>query len=145
VADRQPLFALTLHRPWPWAVLHGKDVENRPWQPPPEVVGRLIALHAGKRWDYDGVRVIHKLLPDCPGSSDDHPTGIVGLARVTGCVTDSTSLWFFGLYGWTLGDVIALPRPVACRGDKGIWPVTGQVLDRVREGYRQVLQTGGAR
>lgn len=38
--------ALTLKQPWPWA-FPLKDIENRVWQPPRQVLGQWIALHGG--------------------------------------------------------------------------------------------------
>jgi len=50
--------AITLHRPWPFAIFHlpsgiRKDVENRSWKPPFSVLGERIAIHAGKVFDDD--------------------------------------------------------------------------------------------
>ena len=44
---------LTVRPPWSWALLHGKDVENRTWST--DYRGSLL-LHAGarSRWDPDG-------------------------------------------------------------------------------------------
>jgi hypothetical protein len=44
--------------------------------------------------------------------------------------------WFVGPVGWYLRDVVAMPRPVACRGAPGLWLVEGGLLAQVREGYR---------
>lgn len=44
--------------------------------------------------------------------------------------------WWCGPVGWYLRDVVALPTPVPCKGAQGLWRVEGDVLDRVREGYR---------
>lgn len=47
--------ALTLWRPWTWAIYHAgprrKLIENRDWEPPRSVMGQIIALHAGKTFD----------------------------------------------------------------------------------------------
>ena len=51
--------ALTLWRPWTWAVCHaGKRIENRPWRPWLSVMGQEIALHAGKTYDRAGRAII---------------------------------------------------------------------------------------
>lgn len=49
------MLALTIRQPWAWAILHGKDRENRSW-PPPKYHLRELAIHAGARsgWDADG-------------------------------------------------------------------------------------------
>jgi len=38
--------ALSVRQPWAWAICHGRDVENRPWAPPENVLGKFIAIHA---------------------------------------------------------------------------------------------------
>ncbi len=54
--------ALTLHRPWPWAIIHGsKRVENRSWAPPAWLIGQRLAIHAGKRWDADGADYVESV------------------------------------------------------------------------------------
>lgn len=133
--------ALTLWRPWPWAILHGKNVENRPWKPPASIIGKRIALHAGKTWDDSSLTLIRKVLPSVPGSSADHPLGIVGVARVvgymhpegdgrrvlnTGSEFEFDDRWFFGPYGWLLDQITAID-PVPCRGAQGLWPVPEHV------------------
>ncbi len=135
----EALLALTLWRPWPWSILYGpKRVENRPWKPPARIVGKYLALHAGKTWDDEGLGFIKDLVPDVPRSSDAHPLGIVGVVRVTGfrATTDlDPDEWAFGPYAWTLDEIVALPEPVPCKGAQGLWPVPLDVLARVREGY----------
>lgn len=42
--------ALTLWPEWAWSIMHlGKDVENRTWHPPKNILGQRIALHAGRK------------------------------------------------------------------------------------------------
>lgn len=41
-----PTHALTLWRPWAWAIIHGpKRVENRTWKPPASFIGKRIGIH----------------------------------------------------------------------------------------------------
>jgi len=40
--------ALSLSRPWAWAMFHGKDIENRTW--PTSYRGRII-IHAALSWN----------------------------------------------------------------------------------------------
>lgn len=74
--------ALTLWRPWPWAILDGsKRVENRPrrW----DIKGIVLAIHAGRRWHQAGCDTIRQVHPMCPPSNNRHPSGsIEGAARV---------------------------------------------------------------
>lgn len=41
--------------------------------------------------------------------------------------------WWCGPIGWVLGDVVALPEPVPCKGAQGLWTVSGSALERTRE------------
>lgn len=52
-SDSKPaLSALTVWQPWAWAISVGeKIVENRDWAPPPQLIGRHFAVHAGKTVD----------------------------------------------------------------------------------------------
>ena len=41
--------AITLHQPWASLVAHGiKNVETRSWPPPHGIIGKRIAIHAGR-------------------------------------------------------------------------------------------------
>ena len=129
--------ALTLIRPWPWAIFHaGKDVENRSWKPAVSLLkrGDLLAIHAGQGWDEDGKDFI-----EGEGDGDyiparrDHPTGIVGVVRYLGCEGDSISPWFFGPYGWRIDPVRAFTdaEVVPCKGALGLWTLPADVEARV--------------
>lgn len=150
-----PLFALTLQRPWAWAIARStKRVENRSWAPPAELVGKLFAIHAGNTFDLSAVAGIRARGIDCPETASDHPTGIVALARierVIHCdresVPEEQTEWTIGPIAWLLRDVIALPEPVSCGGRLGIWRVTDGLLDRVRHQYElaREARTGAPR
>lgn len=133
--------ALTLWRPWHFAILHLKQdpkrVENRPWKPWESVIGTRIALHAGRHWD-DGAPPV--ACTDDPRSRDE---GVVGTAIVRGWIRvepllgigvshsptltlleaqrHASSHWYFGPFGWVLEDVRALSIPIACSGALGLW------------------------
>lgn len=52
------LLALSIQQPWAWLLVNGfKPVENRSW--PTKVRGR-IAIHAGKKFDYEGYRWVRR-------------------------------------------------------------------------------------
>ena len=57
------MHALTLIQPWATAIMQfGKDIENRPWAPWPDVIGKRIAIHAGKKVDTsDTWNLMHEL------------------------------------------------------------------------------------
>ncbi len=60
---------------------------------------------------------------------------IVAVARLEGVVTRSDDPWFFGPFGWVLGEVTAI-EPVPCRGAQRLWALDEDTLRRVRRGYR---------
>jgi hypothetical protein len=145
--SREQMRALSLTRPWAWAILHGgKRVENRSWKPPSWVIGKIIALHAAKSYDPTAIYGIHHamgfepLAKACPVGEENHPhSAIVGLARVTGFVDESNyqelpitqQAWFFGCYGWLLEDVQALASPVPCKGALSLWKLPEEVERQV--------------
>lgn len=151
-----PLLALTLWRPWPFAIFHlpeasAKRVENRPWKPWPSVIGERIALHAGKQWDKDAAMLI--------GVAEEFnpPSVIVGTAVVKGwihvsrelllvldadvgrsetlthadAVAHSKSPWFSGPYAWVLEEVRTLKTPIPCKGAQGLWRVPADVCVQI--------------
>ena len=136
--------ALTLIRPWSWAILYGgKDVENRTWSPPRDMIGQTIAIHAGKKLDKDAMDAVFVLSGDVKIPEGDErwsrvdDQGIVGVARIRDVVTRSDSPWFDGPVGWCLDMVIALPTPIQCRGSLGLWTMTESLAAEVREALRE--------
>ncbi|WOD37388.1 hypothetical protein [Nodosilinea sp. E11] len=136
---KQSLKAITLHRPWAYAIAHlGKRVENRGWACP-LAPGSLIAIHAGKKYDKQAADWIRQTLgQDCPPDGDEHPTGIVAIARFVGNVTASDSPWFVGPIGWQLTEVVAID-PVPCSGQQGLWLVPDVLRPSVRKTYHREL------
>jgi hypothetical protein len=134
-----PMRAITILQPYPFAILRGwKRMECRSWLPPKSAVGERIAIHAGlstaKLLD-PAVRAFFwkhgELWPD------DLPLGaVVGTALLTNRVLlKSRSPWFRNAgekYGWMLEEPFQLPRPVAARGNQGLWWLPDDVLDDVR-------------
>lgn len=62
-----PEFAITIHRPWPWALLYlpeplRKPIENRRWRPPDFIVGKRLAIHGGKTYDDEAEAMIRELV-----------------------------------------------------------------------------------
>lgn len=97
--------ALSIRQPWCHHILYdGKDVENRSWCT--DFRG-LVLIHASMgidREDRDEVR--SKAMP---------LGGIVGVMRITNCVTRMDSPWFFGPYGLVIAEARPL-RFVPCKG-----------------------------
>ena len=89
--------ALTLHRPWGEAIIHGpKRLENRPNPPPRDLVGKRIVIHAGLTWDKGGAPACLALWarerPESFRGFGEHfyqPAGaFLGTARIVGSVGD---------------------------------------------------------
>jgi len=133
--------AITLHRPWAQAIVDGvKDTENRVWPIWERLIGKRIAIHAGKKYDRDGALWMLDSGLYVPPSQAEAATGIVGVAVVSHVVADHPSPWFFGPFGWVLSDVQALHEPIAIRGAQGLWKVPDEVvleIDRQLEPKRE--------
>ncbi len=115
--------ALSIRQPWAWCILHGKPVENRTWWTP--YTGPLL-IHAAKGMtlaEYKECRNFAASLGlTVPPADELERGGIVGKARLTACVTNHPSEWFFGPYGLVLEDVHPLPfRPL--KGQLGLFEV----------------------
>lgn len=146
MADR--LQALTLIRPWPWAIIHaGKPVENRTWAPPASLIGRPIAIHAGKKWDDAAAGDIASAADLSVLPAEAQREGIVAVAIIDRVVRGEwhpgskdpvlASEWYSGPVGWVLRDVVELREPVPCRGAQGLWPVPEDVIELVRKRYKE--------
>jgi hypothetical protein len=128
----EPLYALTIYRPWTDAILHStKRFENRKWPPWKRVMGRRIAIHAGKKYDREGAEWMLENDLFVPPAEPDSPTGVVGVARIAGVVESSDDPWFVGRYGWRLVDVVELPQPVRCLGTQKLWLVSPGVTEEI--------------
>lgn len=118
--------ALTLRPPWGQAVIFGpKRVENRKARPPSALLGRRIAIHSGLTPDLEGADWIDRngLWVEFDDRTDLVRGAIIGSARLVGITKESTDPWFTGPWGWLLDEVIALPLPVYCRGQLGLWAI----------------------
>lgn len=134
--------ALTLIRPWPWAIFHaGKDVENRSWAPRASQLlpGNLLAIHAGAKWDRYDAEWIDRLLKEVAGTvprtmpaQSDHVSGIIGVVRFMGVTIECESPWFSGPVGWRIAEPRLLPEPIPCRGALGLWALPPDVEASVR-------------
>jgi hypothetical protein len=153
--------ALSLSRPWLWAILEaGKRVENRDWQPPKAIIGKYIALHAAKSFDHQAFFTIERALEfngvlfDLPKNPKQHlDSHIVGVARVTGFVEDSNRHtlprdqrpWYMGKYGWLLEDVTKLETPIPCSGALSLWKMPPEVLQALEVQGPWCFQENGNR
>lgn len=148
--------AVTLWRPWCWAIVLGaKPVENRGWKPFDSVLGKRIAIHAGVQYDKQGAEVINRNLiadglPNRAPASEKWPGGVVvGTVLVQGWFTTSDrcgitegeakrlreSQWYAdGAVGWVLREPVrfAPSECVPCRGMQGLWTLPPDVNERVQ-------------
>lgn len=107
--------ALSIMQPWSFLIISGfKDIENRSWST--NYRGKFL-IHAGKK--YDGPRHLW-YWPWIEQPAYFDMGGIVGEAEIVDCVTESTSPWFEGPYGFVIQNARPLPfRP--CRGALGFF------------------------
>lgn len=125
---------LSLTRPWPWAFVNGpfpKRVENRTWRPAASLIStHYIALHAAQSWDEHDRDVIELITGIVVPPKDQHlHSAIFAVCRITDVVEEdgtatlepSQERWFFGPFGWIVGDFVKLIAPVACKGAQGLW------------------------
>lgn len=116
--------AISIRQPWAWLIMHGgKDVENRSWKT--NFRGRVL-VHAAKGMTHDEYidadYFIYGSDIELPRIDDIECGGIIGSVEIIDCVTQSSSPWFSGNYGFVLRDPKALPfRPV--KGKLGLFDV----------------------
>jgi hypothetical protein len=134
------MLALSVKQPWPWAIFHaGKDIENRDWAWPVKRVPlpKRVLIHASKTFSPDdyafgGVAVWQIAHLDLPLINELVTGAIIGAVTVTSCVTSSESQWFAGKFGFVLERPVLLARPIPCRGQLGLWPVSDDIEAEVR-------------
>lgn len=148
--------ALTLWRPWPWAIFHArhnpKRIENRPWKPWPSIIDRRIVLHAGQTFQKDAVDSILELTtPEdesslrrvLPAAASD--VGLIGVVTIQGVAGSEAEVerflggqgdWWSGPYAWLLKDVRAFAEPIPCKGAQGLWDVPDWAMAKVNEALR---------
>ena len=120
--------AITLHRPWSFAVAHlGKDVENRGWR---TNYRGLVAIHAGQRWNHDAEEYLDRVANRSIRSAGNvYDEGVVAVANLVDCheayyygefcCTHAWAQWTG--WHWVLANVRPLPEPVPCKGRQGLW------------------------
>jgi hypothetical protein len=154
--------ALTLTQPWAGLVASGvKLVENRPRAAPHTMFGQRFAIHASReieRRAWSGVIEIEpRVALDHPGpmafAGRVHQlasitSAVIAVATLDGMVFDKTGMlyndigrelgeqfkwWIPSQFGYVLRDVIALPRPVSCKGMLGFWTLAPETERAVVE------------
>lgn len=114
--------ALSIQQPWAWLIIHGyQDIENRTWRT--KFRGEFL-IHASQRMDWDAFQQVFEIVPDIdmPCAAALPRGGIVGKATLVDVVSESSSPWFSGPWGFVLEGA----EPVAfsmCRGQFGFWNI----------------------
>lgn len=116
---------LTVRQPWAYAIFClGKDIENRDWAT--RVRGR-IAIHAAAgmtRREYDAAVLFIRRITDIPVPPFAVLSRgmVLGTVEIVDCVSQSSSPWFMGTYGFVLREPRLLPEgPRPAKGQLGFW------------------------
>lgn len=137
--------ALTIHQPWAWAIVAGhKKIENRTWRPPLRLIGKRIAIHAGKKRPCPNAQQAVRELAGPESMPNDLPLGVVvGHVLLTGFAAPLWNVvhhpdpfltlsavqddpWFIGPIAWLLDEAVALDQPVPAKGRQGLWEWEGE-------------------
>jgi len=131
-----PTKALSLKQPWAWAVLHGKDIENRRWN---TKFRGWFWLHAAKScttsYYLDALSYIEQVSDlDVPAIRDLELGGIIGKARIVEVLPKTntpTTKWHMpGQYGFVLENIQAVPF-TPCSGALNFWNVSEDLLEKL--------------
>jgi len=124
--------ALSIRQPWAWAILNGKDVENRTW--PTHYTGPIL-IHASKTFDFDGYRWIlenrHLFSVDIPQRDNFLMGGFIGKTNIIDCVSYFESPFFFGPWGFVFEGTEPIDF-VRARGRLGLFDVL--FYDKIMKG-----------
>jgi hypothetical protein len=125
--ERGEVKALSIKQPYPHHIFHdGKDVENRDW--PTRGRGWVI-VHAGKT--DEGI----------PASIGTVPKGgVVGMMKIIDCVQKMDSKWFFGRYGFVIGDKFPIEL-IPARGQLGFFQLPAEVNAAVAAAIRALANS----
>lgn len=114
---------LSVQQPWAWLICYGnKCVENRTWET--RYRGPLL-IHASQVIDLEAIAALRGRGEHLPR---EYVTGsIVGRAQLVDCISDCTSKWFVGPYGFVLAQRAGLPA-FKCKGKLGLWRPSPEIL-----------------
>ena len=118
--------ALTIKQPWAELIITGlKDVENRSRRT--HFRGRF-AVHAGLRraefddLDLDEMPTKYRRPIQDAWQRHDFAGKVLGTVELIDCIQDSASPWAIdGYWHWILADPRPYTRPVAAKGQLGLW------------------------
>lgn len=121
--------ALSILQPWAWLIVKGhKDVENRSWRLPADMIGKRIFIHASKSASTAQALIAQHRAPklQIPSPKACGLGGIVGMATIVGEIPPKPGTaafngwWVTDQYGFALQDVVELPL-VPCDGRLRFW------------------------
>lgn len=114
--------ALAVHQPWAWAIMEAeKDVENRNYRPPAQLVSKWLWIHATKQISKAGMQEVRARGMKMPDPEDLPAGAILGAVQLMKVVDNYPSRWFTGPVGWVLEHPKLLPEPIPVRGQQGLW------------------------
>ena len=130
--DGYPSKALTLKQPWAWAVLHGKNIENRTWS---TRLRGWFWIHTSQTMTPDYYQEVFEYCQErrleLPAAEDIKCGGIVGRAKISKVypkVPSPTERWHMpNQYGFVLECVEEVPF-VPCKGARNFWNVSDEVI-----------------
>jgi hypothetical protein len=119
--------ALSIRQPWASLIVYaGKNVENREWKT--NYRGPIL-IHASKGMTkaekenaFECAEFDCDVSPALLASMPMERGAVIGIAKITDCVTQHQSPWFCGTYGFVLKDVQAI-EPFPFLGQLGFFDV----------------------
>lgn len=151
-------FGLSLYPPWSdWLIEGVKDIENRPFAPRPEVIGKYIVIHATKNVPPEE-RVQGKALRDICKRTGAKPVpnpvygAVIGIVRVVGYVVPpafpilppnpaTRSPWFTGPAGWLIEGARRLKTPIVLNGARRLWRTPLHVIEAIVKEFPDLAWT----
>ncbi len=130
--ERGEIKALSIKQPYPHHIFYdGKDVENRDWK----TRGRgWILVHAGVSKS--------ELCMELAREAAMPRGGVVGMMKITDCVEKMDSDWFYGRYGFVIGEAFPLPL-LRCKGQLGFFLPDAEVLAEAADAIRALASADG--
>lgn len=130
--------ALSILQPWAWLIVTGqKDIENRVWH---TTYRGPVLIHAGKKYNKRDYADDAEDFENYP-NREELIGGIVGIATITDCVSESSSRWFNGPYGFVLKDARRFPL-VPMPGQLRFFDVPDAILAKLPPDWNKPA-TGG--
>lgn len=132
---------ISVRQPWAWLLVNGhKEVENRTWET--SFRGRFL-IHAGKTMTKRDYTEVVEFLADIsspvqlPAFDDLERGGVVGIADLHDCVSEYSSPYFFGPYGFLVRNARPLPY-LSFKGQLGFFDVPRSALQLAVDDEREV-------